>query len=95
MPDYGEPRVPVGIGYESGVVLTLGTFDCQNRNFPNLFVERYPGGWMIQLSHRREFESGAYACLLDNGRSCFHPGFGPNAIRMQSDWDFLHDLEEL
>lgn len=73
LPDFGEPEVPVVIRDADGIRIVLGTHDYWDTKFPDVQIERRPGGWAIFLHPLAGSDASGYVYFLDDGRSFICP----------------------
>ena len=69
LPDFDAPNVPVLIHEAEGVRIVLGTHDFNDREKPDIQIERRPKGWAIFLHPVGGGDASGYVYFLDDGRS--------------------------
>jgi len=69
--EFDSPEVPVVARRADGVRVVLGTHDFWDYGFPDIQIERRPGGWVIFLHPVPGDDPSGYVYFLDDGRSYF------------------------
>jgi hypothetical protein len=69
LPDFEAPNVPMLIHEAEGVRIVLGTHDFNDREKPDIQIERRPKGWAIFVHPVGGVDASGYVYFLDDGRS--------------------------
>ena len=96
--DFDEPNVPVLIHEAEGVRIVLGTHDFNDREKPDIQVERRPNGWAIFLHPVGGGDASGYVYFLDDGRSFLLKGdywAGANSIAVLRGHDEPPEIDEI
>ena len=77
--EFSDPLIPILVREADGLRLVLGSHDCDDKNAPDIQVERRPNGWAIFLHPVGGSDPSGYVYFLDDGRSFVVPerGLGP------------------
>lgn len=70
--EFDVPEVPVTLVNTAGARLILGTTNPQDMDFPDIQVERRPGGWCVFINLAGG-DSAGFVYMLDDGRVLFQP----------------------
>lgn len=73
LPEFDAPNVPVLIHEAEGVRIVLGTHDLNDREKPDIQIERRPKGWAIFLHPVGGGDASGYVYFLDDGKSFLLP----------------------
>jgi hypothetical protein len=97
-PDFGEPDVPVLIHEAEGLRIVLGSHDYDDREKPDIQIERRPNGWAIFLHPLGGCDASGYVYFLDDGRSFLvkEKGLGPTeGIKVLEDHETVPEVDRV
>ena len=67
--EFDFPDIPIVIRPADGVRIALGTHDFWNLEFPDIQIERRPGGWAVFIHAVPGDDPSGFVYILDDGRS--------------------------
>ncbi|HWB00854.1 MAG TPA: hypothetical protein VG713_20320 [Pirellulales bacterium] len=93
--EYGTPYVPIVIREAAGIRIVLGSHDPDDKDAPDILVERRPKGWAIFLHPWGRADASGYVYFLDDGRSFLVKEFGRGAIELAEVHEELREVDGL
>lgn len=66
--NFREPLVPVLLQHQGGLTIVPGADDPNDLDKPDLYLERRPGGWMLQITPPGGGDPAGRLAILDDGR---------------------------
>ena len=94
--EFDSPEVPIVIRPADGVRIVLGTHDFWDTNFPDIQIERRPGGWAVFIHAVPGDDPTGFVYILDDGRSYANIEYGSSLpLRFLEEEEFPPDLDRL
>jgi hypothetical protein len=92
--DFDQPLVPILATEAEGLRVVLGSHRYDDRDAPDIAIERRPRGWAIFLHPLGGGDPSGYVYFLDDGRSFIIPesGLSTPAIEVIDSW--MRELDE-
>jgi hypothetical protein len=93
--EFGVPRVPILVREADGLRIVLGSHDYDDKDAPDIQIERRPKGWVIFLHPWGPGDASGFVYYLDDGRSFLVKEIGSGAIEVATTSDEIREVDGL
>jgi hypothetical protein len=90
--EFDTPRVPIVFSDAAGARLVLGTRDPNEMGYPDVQVERRPGGWAVFINDSAG-DVVAHVYIIDNGKVYLHPEYYSSTVILDPKGEAPQELD--